>query len=497
MDPQVVEIRSVEEYTTALALVEQGEVVRALEVLKLAEQNYPTSSHIEKIREQIALIQQEHFKELEAAAEQTFAQAQALELGGKFTEAKQLYMKIRDQYSVTTYGKDIEEQIAKIEDKISEVEAGRYVAQLRTLTPNKDPVEIIRIVELLKRRYARTDEYERNYETIAVAEHRGRAYIEAGQAVRALREEKYESALASFDKAMAEYPDIEAQLKPYLETCYYEAGLGAFNRRDFRTALSLFTRYRRLPPKENKLHDLYLMRAYYEVGKLDYQQGNLEAAEQSLFVCSRQFEKNAEFNYIYASVLMGRADYHRAVEYFSRYFQYASADADKRYYAPCLRKRGYSQAQLAAELELEVRDLVLANAVYRPLIDEEVIRARQEAEAAKEQKPAEETRRPAEEQQQQQQQRQQRLLIPAKSRAASAGTAGPCSPRLPTKAAARPAAARPAAARPAATTRQRSRRSRNRPSGACWASSSRSWRPKASSAKRTRPPPATRRGASN
>jgi tetratricopeptide (TPR) repeat protein len=298
-------------------------------------------------------------------------------------------MKIRDQYSVTTYGKDIEEQIAKIETKISEVEAARYIAQLRTLTPNKDAVEIIRIVELLKRRYARTDEYERNYETIELAEHMGRAYTDAFQAVRALRQQKYETALALFDKAMAEYPDIGAQIKSYLEECYYEAGLAAFNRRDFRTALSLFTRYRRLPPKENKLHELYLMRAYYEVGKLDYQQGNLEAAEQNLFVCSRQFERDAEFNYIFGSVLMGRADYQRAVEYFSRYFQYASADADKRYYTPSLRKRGYSQAQLAAELEGEVRDLVLANAVYRPLIDEEAIRAQQEAEAAKQQKQTE------------------------------------------------------------------------------------------------------------
>ena len=389
VDPQVVEIRSVEEYNKGLALVEQGEVVRALEVLKLAEKNYPTSSHIEKIREQIALIHEQHFKVLEAAAEEIYNDAQKLELAGKFTEAKQRYMKIQDQYSITTYGEGIEEQINKIEEKIREVEAAGFVAKLRALTPNKDYVEIVRIVELLKRRYAQTDEYERNYEMIELAEHKGRAYNEAVQAVRALREHKYESALASFEKALGEYADIQPQIKPYLEECYFEAGMSAFKRRDFRSALGLFTRYRRLSPKENKLHELYLMRAYYEVGKLDYQQGDLEAAEQKLFVCSRQFERDAEFNYIYGSVLMGRTDYKRAVEYLTRYFQYSSADADKRYYAPSLRKRGYSEVQLAALLESEVRDLVLANAVYRPLIDEEALSAGKEDEPAAEE-PAEE-----------------------------------------------------------------------------------------------------------
>ncbi len=380
--PQIVEIRSIEEYNRARALIEGGEIVRALEVLIAAEQAYPTSSYIVKIREQIALIKEEHFKELEAAAEQIYNNAQRLELAGDFTTAKQEYMKIREQYSMTTYGQDIQEQIDKIEAKIREVEAGRYVAQLRTLSADTDYVDMVRIVELLKRRYADTDEFERNYEAIELAEHTGRAYSEAVQGIRHFQNEQYESALAAFDKAVAEHADIQPRIKPYLEECYYAVGMSSFKRRDYRTALAMFERYRRLAPRQSKLDDRYLMHAYYEVGKLDYQQASYEAAEKRLFVCSGQFDTQAEFNYIYGSVLVELGEHKRAIEYFTRYFKYGSTDVAKRYYSPSLRKRGYSESQLAAQLEDEVKELVMANPVYHPLIvaEQEQQPAEEEAE---------------------------------------------------------------------------------------------------------------------
>jgi len=390
VDPEVVEIRSTEEYNNALALIEGGEIIRALEVLKLAEKNYPTSSYIVKIREQIALIQEKHFEELEAAAKVIYAEAQQLEIAGKFTEAKQRYMKIQEQYTVTTYAEDVEEQIDKLEAKIGEVEAAHYVAQLRALQPERDYIEVVRLVELLQRRYVDTEEFERNYDMIELAENKGRAYSEAVRGVAHWKNQEYESALAFFDKAIGEYPDIQSRLKPYLEECTYVAGSRAYGRGDYRTALEMFIRYRALAPQPNKLHDLYLMRAYYEVGKLDYQQGDFVTAEKNLFICSRRFEKDPEFNYIYASVLMERKNYERAIEYFTRYFNYAGTGADTRYHGPTLRKRGYSRAQLAAILEGEIKDLVLCNAVYRPLLDTEFIRLQEEA-AAEADKESEDT----------------------------------------------------------------------------------------------------------
>lgn len=384
VNPRIAELRAFEEYNKALALIEQGEIVRALNVLLAAETNYSTTAYVEKIRAQIALIKEKHFKELEAAAEAIYAEAQRLELGGKFTEAKQAYMKIKDQYGVTTYGQAIDERIADVEAKIREQEAATYVAKLRTLRIEKDYVEIVQIVDLLRRSYAETEEYERNYELVQLAELKARAYNEALQGVGHLNDGDFENALASFDKALEAYPDIQAIIATYLERCYLGAGMKAFERGEFRTALDLFERYRRLPPRENQLRDDYLMRAYFEVGKLDYRQGNYEAAAEKLFVCSGPYSQLPEFDYIYASVLLARKDHRRAVEYFNRYFEVTQGDPKQRFYVPSLRKRGYSQAQLAAELETEVKDLVLANAVYRPLIDAKAIRAPETEQGAEE-----------------------------------------------------------------------------------------------------------------
>ncbi|MBN1917568.1 MAG: FHA domain-containing protein [Verrucomicrobia bacterium] len=373
-NPRVAELRATEEYNKAQALLEEGEVVRALNVLLAAEANYSTTASIEKIRTLAALIKEQHFRELEAAASAIYTEAQRLELSGRLTEAKQAYMKIKEQFSVTTYGQAIDERIGNVEAKIREQEAAGYIAKLRALRAEKDYIEIVQIVDLLRRGYAETEEYERNYELVEIADRKARAYSEAIQGVRHLNNEDYENALASFDKAIAAYPDIQAMIAGYLERCYLSAGTKAFERAEFRTALDLFERYRRLPPRENRLPDATLMRAYYEVGKLDYRQGNYDAAAQRLFVCSGPYSQVAEFNYVYGSVLLAQKDHREAVAYFNRYFEVTKADPKQRLHVPSLRKRGYSQAQLASELETEVKTLVLANAVYRPLVNTEAIR---------------------------------------------------------------------------------------------------------------------------
>jgi tetratricopeptide (TPR) repeat protein len=383
--PVIIEYRSVEEYKRAMASLDENKPLRALEILKNAETTYPTASNIMEIRDKIAEIQEKYLKELEAEAKALYDEAKKKELEGNIEVALENYTKIRDKYDKTNYAKDIESLIEAVQAKIKEKKAEDYISELQKLSFDKDSERIINLTELINRDYSKTEAYSKNTAYLSDLSKKSQALALVAQAIKSHDQDKdYRVALQTFKRAIEEYPDVRSKIKKYLESCYLWNGKYALDEKDYRKALEYFVTFRSTSPDMTKQTKDYLAaalpKAYFEVGKLDFQQGNIEQAEAKLFVAAGAYRKDPEFNYFYGSVLLNRKQYYRAIEAFNASVQ------NKTFQIESFRKRGYARIEYAFSLENKLRDILIENEEYQYLLDVDKIKAGKRAEELPEQK---------------------------------------------------------------------------------------------------------------
>ena len=348
VDPFIIEYRSKELYETAHAALDGGDDTRALALLKEVEDSFPTCSLIDSVKAMRSQAEGKIQERMGSEARELSEAARTAYQKGDYEEALKHYRQIQREYTSTDYYKKNEALLQGFVKGSEEALAGELLAKMRSLSPEKDYEEIIRIIEIIRSGYADTASVKANASSLD-----SMVALCSAHGVRVLGEKElaagnYRNALAYLEEAVEKNPDLRRAMKRTLETTHLAVGNMDHEEKNYRSALKHYEQYLASNPEGGELAPGRLEDAYYQLGRIDYETKNLDGAEENLLKAGLYFESNADFNFLLANVLVGNKRYKDAVGYYSR-----SIDIDGDF-QEAYKRRGLSSIGAALQLEDEI-----------------------------------------------------------------------------------------------------------------------------------------------
>ena len=318
IDPFLIEQRAKEAYARALKAIDEGNEQQALAILKDIKQNQPTYSLIGPVEEEIFKVEGQVEQVQEARAKHLFGEAQDLQSKGRYEEALKRYAQLSKELSSTSYFEKVEPLISSLREEVEEKIAEGYLDEILNLSVEDDYQKISRLINLLMTTYPDSRVVAENGSVLQERETQSTAQRYKKRALEEMDREHYQSALTILERAAYKNPDLKEELKGDLENCYLKMGELNYEKKNYRMAVEAYEDYLRLEPAESKLNEKELMGGYWQLGKLDYEAGNPEAAERSLRKSMKSFEGEEEFIHLLAKALFRQKKYDEAAIYFSK-----------------------------------------------------------------------------------------------------------------------------------------------------------------------------------
>jgi len=331
--------KSKENYLKAKVLINEGKYPEALALLKATEKNYPKSYLVPEIRTAIKEAEKRLSGIREREAKGLFAQGQRFEVEGKDEDALKSYERIRQEFPSTSYFKRVSPLLNSVRKKIEEGKAEALFSQLRTLKPEKDADEILRIISLLKAGYGKTDLVKSRQAILRGLQSRSWGQELKKRGLGEFKKKDYPAALKDLEEAIRTDSGLAEELKIPLQTCNLKMGDKYFQEKNYGEAVSYYESYLKLKPAKVELKNDRYNEAYYQLGKLEYGRGKLE---------NYAFPKRPELYYLLGSILVREKDYAGAIGYFN------IALGLKINSITFLYKRGLCRLALAEQLENEL-----------------------------------------------------------------------------------------------------------------------------------------------
>ncbi|NOX96892.1 MAG: tetratricopeptide repeat protein [Nitrospirae bacterium] len=336
----------------AKMLINEGKYSEALVLLRATEKDYPGTFLMSEIKAEIEKAEKRLAERKEKEAKELFSQGQAFEVEGKYEEALKNYERINQEFKSTSYFKKTIPLLGSVRKKIEERKAEALFAQLNGLKPEKDWAEILRIVSLLKTGYAGTDLVKGRQSILAALQSRSKGQDYKNKGLEELKKQDYQAAQQDLENALRADSSLREELKIPLQVCYLKLGDKYFQEKNYEKAVSDYENYLKLNPAKVALESDKYNEAYYQLGKLAYDKGNLEKAKESLLKARYAFPKRAEIYYLLGSILARQKDYVGALGYLNIALKL------ERNNQKFLYKRGLVWLAVAEQLEGEVSGLL-------------------------------------------------------------------------------------------------------------------------------------------
>ncbi len=307
--------------TQARQAIEQAEMLlatnqaeQALAIMQDIGRRYPEAVAVTALKDRIAQCEMDIMKQLERTASALAAEARTHETAGDFEAAYNLYLTVKNRYGKTSAATGIDDLLDKSRRMIEEQEATRLTDEILALQPETDAARILALVDLLKRGYARTENYKKNERTLLALQQTCRAQTYLASARQQLQDKSYRAALANLELAIAEAPSLAISMDAQLRECYLRLGDSAYENQEYIQALDYYQSYLKLQSTNVQVNAQRLMECSFQVAKIKLQQRDFNDAEKHLIACSSQYGKDPEYNLTYGRVLMNLERWDEAVQ---------------------------------------------------------------------------------------------------------------------------------------------------------------------------------------
>jgi hypothetical protein len=347
VDPFIIEAQASMKHQKATAAAGTGDLKLAIALLKEIIEIYPTYTKISAVTDTLNQHTATLTQAMDKAAKELFDKAEGLEREGKPEAALDVYVQIEKNYPGTEYAKRITEQRPALVKSIREKSAEQLFAQARDLSVTNDARNIVNFIQQLQRNYTDTDYVRNNASSIDALFRKAEAEHYRTLAVEQMNAGKDADALARLEEACTQNPDARSGYRDLFLKLYLRVGRKRMDEGDFREALRLYRSYAALEPEQNELPAALIPKLQLQQARSDFAQGNYYNAAQALIAARKEFEKDAEFNDLYASVQVALGNYFDSLPYFDK--AVAAKPNVGNYYA----RRGYTQLLLALQTERE------------------------------------------------------------------------------------------------------------------------------------------------
>lgn len=347
VDPFIIEAQAQRKHQKVADAIAAGDTKLAIALLKEIAELYPTYSKISAVTEELNQYDTALVQKLDKEAKALFEKAEALERDGKPEGALDVYVQIEKNYPGTEYAKRIGELRPALLKSIRETSAEQLFAQARELPVTNDFRNVVNLIQQLQRNYADTDYVTVNKDSINILFQKALAEFYRNLALEQMKAGRDADALARLEEACGHNPDSRTVFRDLFIKLYLRVARKREAEGDFREALRLYRSYLALEPDASELNPAVLSKLQFALARSEFAQGSYYAAAQLLVGARKEFEKDADFNDLFASVQVALGNYLDALPYFDKAI--ATKPNNGNFYA----RRGYAQLLFALQTERE------------------------------------------------------------------------------------------------------------------------------------------------
>lgn len=347
VDPFIIEAQAQIKHQKATAAATAGDVKLAIALLKEILEIYPSYTKISAVTDTLNQHQTALTQAMDKAAKELFDKAEAFEREGKPDAALDIFVQIEKNYPGTEYAKRITELRPALLKSIRETTAEQLFAQCRELSVTNDCRNIVNLIQQLQRNYTDTDYVRNNATGISRLFQKAQAEYYRALAVEQMTAGKDADALARLEEACTHNADARPGFRDLFLKLYLRVGRKRMDEGDSREALRLYRNYLALEPEQNEVPAALISKLQFQLARSDFAQGNYYNAAQLLVGARKEFDKDPEYNDLFASVQVALGNYLDALTYYDRAIT-AKPNVGN-YYA----RRGYAQLVLALQTERE------------------------------------------------------------------------------------------------------------------------------------------------
>lgn len=303
-------------YAQAAQLIERGLYRKALSILKDIEKNYPDVLIITEVKRDRIKVERTIAEELEEEAKYLFAEAEKLELQGKYDQALSKYKKIINELDSTSYFLRAQKLIPQIEKRWKEEKAEVLFANLSQLKPADQYTQILTTIGVLMDHYPDTNLVKNKKNYLVSLKSKALSYKEKDRAVREFQRENFQVAVQAGEEALRANPALAKDINPLLETSYIKLAETYFKNKEFAKAAANYQKWMRLSPQQNSNDYQNYIESLYQVAKSIYLSGNYQEAKKNLLSLKKHLAERDELWYLLGSILALEKNYEEALNYF-------------------------------------------------------------------------------------------------------------------------------------------------------------------------------------
>ena len=281
--------------------------------------------------------------------------AQDAEIGQRYEEAYNIYLKIRNEYGGTSASAGIDESLNKTGAQINEIRAQQQVKEILGTQAMGNELAVVQMIDLLERGYSQTKEYEKVKEVVQKLRRECSARLFTNQANELFQNKSYHAALTKIEMAIQEDPAVKVAMADKLEECYAALGDAAYENQDLGLALSYYQKYLAMRPMHPIIDRKRLMECYFFKAKELYAAKNYAEARTFFERCMEAYGSNPEFNFMYGMILYTAEEWENTLRFFANCQNGPSTLATdaKKYWTFALYNLALSEDELLRKLALE------------------------------------------------------------------------------------------------------------------------------------------------
>ena len=289
--------------------------------------------------------------------------AQDAEIGQRYEEAYNIYLKIRNEYGGTSASVGIDEALNKTGAQINEIRAQQQVKEILGTQALSNELAVVQMIDLLERGYSQTKEYEKVKEVVLKLRRECNARLFTTQANELFRNKSYRAALNKIEMAIQEDPAVKVAMADKLEECYAALGDAAYENQDLSLALNYYQKYLAMRPMRPIIDRKRLMECYFFKAKELYAAKNYPEARSYFERCMEAYGSNPEFNFMYGMILYAAEEWENTLRFFANCQSGSSTLANdaKKYWT-------FALYNLALSEDETIRKLALENNVIREVM---------------------------------------------------------------------------------------------------------------------------------
>jgi len=338
------------------ALIAATNANQAAALIAQVRQAFPEASGSPPLSQSLKAVEAKLMVFLEIEATNMVGQARAKEAAGDYEGAYVQYLSVKTRFGQTKAAQGIDEVIARNRGLVLEHEAAKLVDDIAQLAPATNTFRILDLLELLKRGYAQTEKFKQHEQMLKTLEQECQTLKFVSAARAHLGQKSYRAALTSIDQAITNNPNLAHMLKEEREQCYLGLGDAAYESQDYIKALEHYQHYLKLQPKDSRIDTTRFLECNYQAAKARIQHRDFADAEQFLVACASQYDRDAEFSFLYGYVLMNLGRWQEAMRLLTRSIETSLPHArEARIYL------GYCQYQLALRQDETIRIMVVGD----------------------------------------------------------------------------------------------------------------------------------------